>query len=147
MNSSNNREVVSESSTCQRDWVLWAHAASQQRAVRCWALHGGCRSLQRPGSNRKRPWAMAPPGASAVSLQLLTHSQHCWSSVCFPLSSCPQELGNSDKLYLKNQALSASIFSSKKEMATHSSILAWRTPQTEESGGLQSLGLQRVGHD
>ena len=35
----------------------------------------------------------------------------------------------------------------EKGMATHSSILAWRTPWTEESGGLQSLGLQRVGHD
>ena len=34
-----------------------------------------------------------------------------------------------------------------KEMATHSSILAWRIPWTEEPGGLQSVGLQRVGHD
>ena len=32
-------------------------------------------------------------------------------------------------------------------MATHSSILAWRIPQTEEPGGLQSMGLQRVGHN
>ena len=32
-------------------------------------------------------------------------------------------------------------------MATHSSILAWRIPWTEESGGLQSMGLQRVRHD
>ena len=31
--------------------------------------------------------------------------------------------------------------------ATHSSILAWRIPWTEEPGGLQSMGLQRVGHD
>ena len=31
--------------------------------------------------------------------------------------------------------------------ATHSSILAWRIPCTEESGGLQSIGSQRVGHD
>ena len=30
---------------------------------------------------------------------------------------------------------------------THSSILAWRIPWTEEPGGLQSMGLQRVGHD
>ena len=30
---------------------------------------------------------------------------------------------------------------------THSSILAWRIPWTEEPGGLQSLGLHRVGHD
>ena len=35
----------------------------------------------------------------------------------------------------------------EKGMATHSSILAWRIPWTEESGGLQSMGLQRVGHD
>ena len=32
-------------------------------------------------------------------------------------------------------------------MATDSSILAWRIPETEEPGGQQSMGLQRVGHD
>ena len=32
-------------------------------------------------------------------------------------------------------------------LATHSSILAWRIPWTEEPGGLQSMGLQRVAHD
>ena len=32
-------------------------------------------------------------------------------------------------------------------MATHSSILAWEIPWTEEPGRLQSMGLQRVGHD
>ena len=35
----------------------------------------------------------------------------------------------------------------KEEMATHSSILAWEIPWTEEPDGLQSMGLQRVGHD
>ena len=35
----------------------------------------------------------------------------------------------------------------EKGMATHSSILAWRIPQTEEPGGLQSMGSQRVRHD
>ena len=35
----------------------------------------------------------------------------------------------------------------EKEMATHSSILAWKTPWTEETGRLQSMGSQRVGHD
>ena len=34
----------------------------------------------------------------------------------------------------------------KKKMATHSSILAWKIPWTEEPGGLQSVGLQSVGH-
>ena len=35
----------------------------------------------------------------------------------------------------------------EKRMAIHSSVLAWRIPWTEEPGGLQSMGLQRVGHD
>ena len=35
----------------------------------------------------------------------------------------------------------------EKEMATHSSIVAWRIPGTEESGGLPSMGSHRVGHD
>ena len=35
----------------------------------------------------------------------------------------------------------------EKQMATHSSILAWKIPWTEEPGGLQSMGSQRVGHD
>ena len=34
----------------------------------------------------------------------------------------------------------------EKEMATHSSVLAWRIPGTEEPGGLPSIGLHRVGH-
>ena len=35
----------------------------------------------------------------------------------------------------------------KKGLATHSSVLAWRIPWTEKPGGLQSMGLQRVGHN
>ena len=35
----------------------------------------------------------------------------------------------------------------EKGIATHSSILAWRSPWTEEPGGLQSMGSLRVGHD
>ena len=35
----------------------------------------------------------------------------------------------------------------EKEMATHSSTLAWKIPWTEEPGGLQSMGSLRVGHD
>ena len=38
-------------------------------------------------------------------------------------------------------------FNEEKEMAIHSSILAWEIPWTEEPGGLQSMGSQRVGHD
>ena len=35
----------------------------------------------------------------------------------------------------------------EEEMATHSSVLAWRIPWTEEPGGLRSMGSQRVGHN
>ena len=35
----------------------------------------------------------------------------------------------------------------EKEMATHSSVLAWRIPGTEDPGGLPSMGSHRVGHD
>ena len=46
---------------------------------------------------------------------------------------CVQSLGQEDPL--------------KESMATHSNILAWRIPWTEEPGGLQSIGLHRVRHD
>ena len=46
---------------------------------------------------------------------------------------CVQSLGQEEPL--------------EEGMATHSSILAWRTPWTEESGGLQSMGLQSVRQD
>ena len=35
----------------------------------------------------------------------------------------------------------------EEEMTTHSSILAWKIPWTEDPGGPQSMGLQRIGHD
>jgi len=40
-----------------------------------------------------------------------------------------------------------SVPDSEKAMAPHSSTLAWKIPWTEESGGLQSMGALRVGHD
>ena len=47
----------------------------------------------------------------------------------------------------ETQARSLGWEDPQKGMATHSSILAWRIPWTEEPGGLQSMGSQRVGHD
>ena len=43
--------------------------------------------------------------------------------------------------------MSASLCKAEKAMAPHSSTLAWKIPWTEEPGRLQSMGLQRVGHD
>ena len=42
---------------------------------------------------------------------------------------------------------SSAIHTNEEGMAAHSSVLAWRIPGTEETGGLQSMGSQRVGHD
>ena len=53
--------------------------------------------------------------------------------VCLPYEMWVQSLDQEDSL--------------EKGMATHSSILAWRIPQTEEPGGLHSMGSQRVGHN
>jgi len=51
--------------------------------------------------------------------------------ICLPMQGRPvQSLGEEDPL--------------EEEMASHSSILAWRIPWTEEPGGLQSIGSQRV---
>ena len=44
-------------------------------------------------------------------------------------------------------SIPGSARSPEKEMATHSSILAWRIPWTEKPGRLQTMGSQRVGHD
>ena len=48
---------------------------------------------------------------------------------------------------LNNFTLPFHFHALEKEMATHSSVLAWRIPGTAEPGGLLSMGLHRVGHD
>ena len=57
-----------------------------------------------------------------------------WKRTCLPMQETwVRSLGWEDPL--------------EKEMATHSSVLAWEIPWTEEPGGLQTRGSQRVGHD
>ena len=57
-----------------------------------------------------------------------------WLGICLPMQETQvRSLGREDPL--------------GKGMTTHSSILAWRIPWTEEAGGLWFIGLQRVGHD
>ena len=67
---------------------------------------------------------MGFPGGSVVkNLLAMQEPQETWV----------QSLGQEDPL--------------EEGMATHYSILAWRTPWTEEPGSLQSTGMQRLGHD
>ena len=57
-----------------------------------------------------------------------------------------QSMG-SRRVGLSDFTLTFHFHALEKEMATHSSVLAWRIPGTGEPGGLQSMGLLRVGHD
>ena len=76
---------------------------------------------------------------------------------------CANQIPNKNKLYVEHRKLYSVLCGDlngkemqrrgdicmhmEKEMATHSSILAWEIPWMEEPGRLQSMGLQRVGHD
>ena len=64
-----------------------------------------------------------PDGSAVKNLPVMQETQETWV----------QSLGREDPL--------------EKEMATHSSILAWKIPWAEEAGRLQSMGSRRVGHD
>ena len=69
------------------------------------------------------------------------------TSLGFPVGSVVKNLPamqESQELWVQSLGLEDPL---EKEMATHSSILAWIIPCTEEPDGLQSIGSQRVGHD
>ena len=65
-------------------------------------------------------------------------------SLLLPLVTSPDFFSNLKVTWVQSLGQEDPL---EKEMATHSSILAWRIPWTEELGGLQSTGSQRVGHD
>ena len=73
----------------------------------------------------------SPPGSSIHGIFQARVLE--WGVIAFSEETQVQFLGWEDPL--------------EKEMATHSSILAWKIPWTEEPGELQCIGLQRVGHD
>ena len=78
---------------------------------------------------------MAPP----LQYSCLEKS-HGWRSLvgCIPWGHC--ELVATEQLHFRFRVM-------EKEMATHSSVLAWRIPGTAEPGGQPSVGSHRVGHD
>ena len=59
----------------------------------------------------------------------------------------PQSMGSLSRTWLSDFTFNFHSHALEKEMATHSSVLAWRIPGTGEPGGLPSMGLHRVGHD
>ena len=87
-----------------------------------------------PGLSPKAPREMLPP-VNAYPWLLSLASLVAQMVKCLPTmqETRVQSLGREDPL--------------EKEMAIHSSTLAWKIPWTEEPGRLQSMGSQRVGHD
>ena len=66
------------------------------------------------------------------------------SSLLSPLAQAVKNLTGMQKTWVQCLGQEDPL---EKEMAIHSSSLAWKIPWTEEPGGLQSMGLLRVGHD
>ena len=128
---------------------LWAHGGARMRLVHwgfvwCWK--------QRPLT---RPWSWAGSGSGHVSGWTAPAGKlNYWRTLLKP-SRC--HLGFPGDVGVKNPTNAGDIRECRfdpgredpleKEMATHSSILAWKIPWTEEPGGLQSMGSRRVGQD
>ena len=95
----------------------------------------------RKAGSRKRGQSEFSAGREVTSLWL----HNCYSLVAFVgrnASLLPmQEIQEMQVLFLGQED------HLEKDVATHSSILAWIIPWTEEPGGLQSMGSQKVGHD
>ena len=72
----------------------------------------------------------------------------CVPRITFPMTSLVAQMVKRLPTMWETQVRSLSWEGPlEKEMATHSSTLAWKIPWMEDSGRLQSMGLQRVGHD
>ena len=110
----------------------------------------------------QRKCGLLPPHFSTWShstwnmLLLILKSPSCGLSLCLECGFPGSASGNESTCQCRRHRSSIPVLwvlslgqgdLLEKEMATHSSILAWRIPWTEEPGGLQSVGLQRVGDD
>ena len=93
--------------------------------------------------------AFTPSILTALAQDLISHVDNC-RSLCLPSHPTPSLTGTPEKRGIANTYLlffcTPYSCDLEKGMATHSSILAWRIPWTEEPGGLQSIG-RRVRHD
>ena len=89
-------------------------------------------------------WRMFPPVRWHPTSVLLPGKSQGWRSLvgCSPWGGVAKS-----RTRLSDVTFTFYFHALEKEMATHSSVLAWRIPRTGEPGGLLSLGLHRIGHD
>ena len=84
------------------------------------------------------PHSCQPAEASQSCSSFITVTSNCLLNICQEPGILP------DTLHIQLHLSLSTYLSLEKEMATDSSIPAWRIPWTEETGGLQSIGLRRV---
>ena len=99
-----------------------------------WANHSAFLIIYFLIYERRRQWHPTPV--------LLPGKFHGWRSLVGCSPWVREESDTTERLHFH-----FSLYALEKEMATHSSVLAWRIPGTEEPGGLPSMGSHRVGHD
>ena len=131
-------EVSLTHTTSQRRWVL--ERCDPDLRAQNWYMcfHG----LDLQGGKVWKPWSYA-------------QNVHLWTSVLFILFlGMASQVAQGLRIYLSMQEMQETqLWSLGQEdpleegMATHPSILAWRSPWTEEPGGIQSMGSKRVRHD
>ena len=93
---------------------------------------------------------------SPLALSMVTYGEGNGTSLQYSCLENPMDGGAwwaavhgvaKSRTQLSDLTLTFHFHALEEEMATHSSVLAWRIPWTEEPGGLPSMGSHRVGHD
>ena len=101
------------------------------------ATHSSVLAWRVPGTGE--PGGLPSMGSHSVG--------HEWSDLAAAAAAAGQNKLNRQLIVFKYLHTESGEDPLEKEMAAHSSILAWRIPGTEEPGGLPSMGSHRVGHD
>ena len=132
---------VAKSQTRLSDFTLTFHFHALEKEM---ATHASVLAWRIPGT-REAWWAavygVTQSGTRLKRLSSSSSSILLWASqVALEVKNPPVNAGDGGLIFGWRRSL-------EEGLATHSSILAWRTPWTEEPGGLQSIGSQRVRHD